>query len=274
VIAFGLGLMVGALQRLSRGHQALTILVPALCAMLVSALSFAFVTHGVADDAGLRTLIAPLVTFLPGGMLTTGTVELASGQMMAGASRLVSGAVSLLLLAFGIVAGAELAGLPREAAVVDAHANLLGAWAPWLGVLVFGCAAAFWFWAPRGTLPWLLLVLLVAWLGQQVGSELIGPGVSGFVGALAMTPVALAISRLPGGPPSRVTFLPAFWLLVPGALGLIGVTEVVGDPATATVEDLLTPIGAIVSIALGVLAGVSLDRGLASWRRGRPYSRR
>ena len=45
-----------------------------------------------------------------------------------------------------------------------------------------------------------------------------------------MTPVALAIARLPGGPPSQVTFLPAFWLLVPGALGLIGVATIVGDP--------------------------------------------
>lgn len=32
----------------------------------------------------------------------------------------------------------------------------------------------------------------------------------------------LRAARIPGGPPSQVTFLPAFWLLVPGALGLIG----------------------------------------------------
>ena len=61
-----------------------------------------------------------------------------------------------------------------------------------------------------------------------------------------------------------VTFLPAFRLLVPGALGLIGVTEVVGDPASASIEDLVKPVGAIVSIALGVLGGVSVCRGLAA----------
>jgi uncharacterized membrane protein YjjB (DUF3815 family) len=214
------------------------------------------------------------VTFLPGAMLTTATVELASGQMIAGASRLVSGSVQLLLLAFGIVVGVELAGLPSETALDDQQANLLGWWAPWLGVIVFGVATAVYLSAPRRALPWLMVVLFAAWIGQLVGERLVGADVSGFFGALAMTPIALAIARLHAGPPSQVTFLPAFWLLVPGALGLIGVTEVVGDPATATIEDLLTPIGAIVSIALGVLAGVSLDRGLASWRRGRPYSRR
>jgi hypothetical protein len=40
-----------------------------------------------------------------------------------------------LLLAFGIVAGAELVGLPSEAVVHDASFTVLGSWAPWLGGL-------------------------------------------------------------------------------------------------------------------------------------------
>jgi uncharacterized membrane protein YjjB (DUF3815 family) len=76
-----------------------------------------------------------------------------------------------------------------------------------------------------------------------------------------MTPIALAVARLPSGPPSQVTFLPAFWLLVPGALGLVGVTEVVGNPAAGSLQDLIEPLGSIVSIALGVLCGASIWRG-------------
>jgi uncharacterized membrane protein YjjB (DUF3815 family) len=109
-----------------------------------------------------------------------------------------------------------------------------------------------------------MVVLLSAWIGQRIGNLLVGGAASGFFGALLMTPVALAIARLPDGPPSQVTFLPAFWLLVPGALGLIGVTEVVGNPVTASISDLVKPVGSIVSIALGVLAGVSIYRGLTS----------
>ena len=252
-----------ALVLVARGRATLTVLVPILSATIVSAVTFEAVKHGAADP-GLRTLIAPLVMFLPGGVLTTATVELASGEMVAGASRLVFGSVQLLLLAFGIVAGAELAGLPSEDVIRDEQTKVLGWWAPWLGVLVFGVAARLYFSAPRGALPLAALVLLAAWIGQVLGDALVGGDVSGFFGALVMTPVALAVARLPGGPPSQVTFLPAFWLLVPGALGLIGVTEVVGNPATAEIEDLVKPLGAIVSIALGVLGGVSLFRGLAS----------
>jgi uncharacterized membrane protein YjjP (DUF1212 family) len=261
-IASAFGALVGAIVLVTRGRSTLTALAPILSATIVSALAFEAVEQGAADP-GLRPLIAPLITFLPGAALTTATVELASGEMVAGASRLVFGGVQLLLLAFGIVAGAELAGLPSEEVLRDDRTVLLGWWAPWLGVLVFGFAVAVYFSAPRGALRWLLVVLVAAWTGQVFGERLLGADVSGFVGALVMTPVALAVARLPGGPPSQVTFLPAFWLLVPGALGLIGVTEIVGDPASAGLDALVQPLGSIVSIALGVLCGASIFRGLA-----------
>jgi uncharacterized membrane protein YjjP (DUF1212 family) len=266
-IAGCLGAIVGTLVVLARGHHTIGLLVPVISAMVVSALTFAAVRHGLADP-GLRTLIAPLVTFLPGGALTTATVELASGEMVAGASRLVFGAVQLLLLAFGIVAGADIAGVPRADALSDTQPNLLGSWTSWLGVVGFGTAVALYFSAPRRALRWLLPVLFVAWIGQLAGDWLAGPAVSGFVGALAMTPVALAFGRRPGGPPAQVTFLPAFWLLVPGAVGLIGVTEAVGNPA-AGAQDLLQPLASIVAIALGVLCGAALD----TWLRTRSAAR-
>jgi uncharacterized membrane protein/uncharacterized membrane protein YjjP (DUF1212 family) len=274
-VAAVFGALVGTLILLARGHHVLSVLIPVLATTIVSALTFVAVRQGIVEP-GLRTMIAPLITFLPGGMLTTATVELASGEMVAGASRLVSGGMQLLLLAFGIVAGVEIAGLPSETVLDDTAANLLGWWGPWLGVVLFGTATAVYFSAPRGTLRWLLLVLFAAWLGQLAGDRLVGPGVSGFFGALVMAPVALAVADLPGGPPSQVTFLPAFWLLVPGAIGLIGVTEVVGNPAAAGLEDLVDPLASIVAIALGVLCGVSMYRGIAGspWLRRRSHQRR
>jgi hypothetical protein len=41
----------------------------------------------------------------------------------------------------------------REAVVHDASVAVPGVWAPWLGVLVFGVATAFYFSAPEGALP-------------------------------------------------------------------------------------------------------------------------
>ena len=58
----------------------------------------------------LYLLVPPLVTFLPGAMLTLGMVELAYGDMVSGSSRLITGFVQLVLLAFGLAAGAMLVG--------------------------------------------------------------------------------------------------------------------------------------------------------------------
>ena len=53
---------------------------------------------------------------MPGAAFTTATLEPACGDVVAGASRLVFG---LLLLAFGIVAAVEFAGLPSQAMLHD-----------------------------------------------------------------------------------------------------------------------------------------------------------
>jgi uncharacterized membrane protein YjjP (DUF1212 family) len=267
-VAAGLGALVGWLRLSMQGHRMVSVLIPVVAATVVAFLTFAAVRQGIADP-GLRTLVAPLVAFLPGGVLVTGTIELASGEMVAGAGRLVYGGFQLLLLTAGIVAGATLAGLPGAEMLHDDPAPPLGWWAPTLGVVLFGVAAAVYFSAPRGALPWLMVVLFTAWLGQLAGDWLIGANGSGFVGALAMTPVALVVARLPGGPPAQVTFLPSFWLLAPGAVGLIGVTESFANPAESGMANLVPPLASILAIALGVLCGTAIHSGLAAALRRR-----
>jgi Putative threonine/serine exporter len=58
------------------------------------------------------SLIAPLITLLPGALLTTSVIELSTGQMISGAGRLAAGAAQLVLLGLGILAAAALVGVP------------------------------------------------------------------------------------------------------------------------------------------------------------------
>jgi uncharacterized membrane protein YjjB (DUF3815 family) len=174
--------------------------------------------------------------------------------MISGASRLVSGMVQLGLLAFGIVAAASLIAVDPDV-LIDNPIDRLGPWAPWVGVLIVALGDYLHFSAPARSLGWILLVLYVAYAGQALGGAVFGGALSGFFGGLAMTPVVLWIDDRPYGAPQLVTFLPAFWLLVPGAVGLIGVTEIVGGDHSIGAEDLATALTSIVSIALGVLIG-------------------
>src|SRR4029079_14224098 len=127
-------------------------------------------------------------------------------------------------------------------------ANTLGAWAPWAGVLLFGVGVFVHKSAPKRSLPWLMVVLLSAWAGQLVGEHLVDATLSGFVGAAVMVPVAHAVAHVRTAPPAHVMFLPAFWLLVPGTLGLIGITEIVGSNAEHGSANLAAALAAIPSI--------------------------
>ena len=105
------GALVGVLRSIGRNQQPLQILMPVIAAFSVSALSALAVKEDLIEP-GMRAMVASLIVFLPGTTLTTAVLELAAGQMVSGASRLVSGVVQLALLSFGILAGIEAVGHP------------------------------------------------------------------------------------------------------------------------------------------------------------------
>jgi uncharacterized membrane protein YjjB (DUF3815 family) len=190
-------------------------------------------------------------------------IELADRQPIAVATRLVAGSAQVLLLMFGIVAGQTLAGTPAALAFARRSDNLLGWWAPWLGPLVFALGIYYHLVGPRRSLPWLILIVYVASIGEHLGTQVLGGYLGGFVGAIIMTLVAFGVQRVPTAPSFQVLFLPAFWLLVPGALVIAGFADVVGNEATVALFDLGGAAFSIVSIALGVLVGAAVAQAPA-----------
>ncbi|WP_456825987.1 threonine/serine ThrE exporter family protein [Cellulomonas sp. P5_E12] len=261
LVASALGAAIAVAQvatgRLPAPYQALVVLT---CAFGVSAAVFLLSRTGI-DIGMLAPLVAPLVTFLPGALLTTAAIDLATRQMIAGSARLAAGGMQLVLLALGITGAAALVGVPASD-VGSAAFQPLGWAGPWIGVLVYGTGVVFHNCARRTALPWILLVLVVAYAGQVVGGLFFGGAFSAFFGALLMTPVAMFAATRPTGPPALVGFLPGFWLLVPGALGLVGVTSILGDDAQA-LNTVVTAGTTMVAISLGVLAGIALGSGAA-----------
>ena len=168
--AAGLGFIVGALKLTNRGRPLLAVPLPVLAAALVSTLVFLSVRYGLPVDP-LHALVPPLVTFLPGGMLALGMVELAYGDMVSGSSRLIAGFVQLVLLAFGLAVGAVLVGYSYNALTYSAEQYVKVFEAAWAGVLVFGLGVYLHFSAPRNSLPWILLVLLIAFAAQRLAGN-------------------------------------------------------------------------------------------------------
>jgi len=110
---------------------------------------------------------------------------------------------------------------------------------------------------PTSFLPWMALMLYAAYGGQWIGNELLGSYASGFGGGLTLILVALAISHRPNTPPTMSLVIPGFWLLVPGCLGFMGVTQLLGTHSTAVFTATLI---SMMSIAVGVQTGLLLWR--------------
>lgn len=253
LLGLAVGLVLLSTEHFPSSSQALVVVGVSLGVALI----VLFVARAV-DPGVLPALVAPLVVLLPGGLLTIAVIELATGQFISGAARAAAGAMRLLLLATGIVAASALIGIPS---VPSNSSNPLGPIAPWIAVAVFGLGITVYQCARRDSIGWIIVVLYVAYGAQVLGDFLFDGVLSALVGAAVMTPVAVAISRQRSGPPALVSFLPAFWLLVPGALGLIGVASVLEGDLTGT-RTIVTTIATMIAIALGVLIGLAVTRSL------------
>ena len=61
--------------------------------------------------------------------------------------------------------------------------------------------------------------------------------------------------------PAIVTFRPAFWLLVPGSMGLAALTNLAGPTPTTTL--ILTVAETVLAISIGVQVGAAISEALA-----------
>jgi uncharacterized membrane protein YjjB (DUF3815 family) len=232
------------------------LLLPIFAAILVSTLIFYLTRIGfIYGPANL--LITPLITFLPGALLTTGMIELASMHILSGSSRLIYGEAVLLLLFMGIAIGLSLSGLPSYL-VYPYEAVVFPWWAPLLGTLLFGIGTFIRLSGANRDLFWMLLVLYIAMLGQSFGEYFVNSYVGAFLGAMLMALSSELIARSPRRTSAIVSQMLAFWFLVPGARGLLSVTNILSEDIQSAAIGLGEMVVLIVSISLGVLFGTLL----------------
>jgi uncharacterized membrane protein YjjP (DUF1212 family) len=247
-----LGLVVGVIVMAAQRVPSLNAIVPTMAAMSVTVLATWFVADA-ANDGLLRVITPSLVAILPGLSLTVGAMEVAGSAIIAGAARLISGIVHLMLMVFGVALGTALAGkvAPQE------PSPQMGSWAFYVATLVIGVGLYIYLSAPRGSLVWLTLAVGVALIGQKVGTLFLSPAHAGALGAALVLPFALVAARLKYAPTPLVMVLAAFWALVPGALSF----ESLSQAATGGHGDLpklITAVVAIFSIALGTVVSWSI----------------
>lgn len=257
--------LVRALVELASKASVLGVLLPTAAAFAVGVLVFTAANYGLIDGA-LRTVLPPLAVLLPGALLVTGMSELAAGHMQAGSARLTYGAVQLALFAIGLLAATTLMQIPSSE-LVNMRVDELGWWAAPVGLVLIGVSICVMEGVPLRMQGWVLLVISGAFaaqvLGQQIGTYALG----GFMGAVAASLGATIVELFRPRIARLVVFLPSFWLLVPGSLGLVEVTALVSDSGQGA-QAAFGVFAVISAIALGLLVGSALGQSLS--RRVRP----
>lgn len=243
-----LGLVVGLMVTYTRTRPNLAPLVPPLAAMICSVAVFGFGALIDQDVQPIRVVAAPLITLIPGAALTRATQELASGHVISGASRLVASIVQILVLTFGVLVGALIASVsPYD--LGDLTDQRLPLWVAWAGAVVYAIGQALAFNEPRGAMASVVVLLLVAFSVQQFVAWLLDSVVAAGVAAAVALFLAIVIQdRGKRGTPAFVLFAPVFWLLVPGSLGLVALTEAVtGSSDDQTAQDTMVASPALTS---------------------------
>ena len=253
LVTGAMGIVVGLLVLWFQRQPRFNLLLPVIAALVVSTLVFQITRQGfIYGSANL--LIIPLITFLPGALLTTGMIELASMHIISGSARLIYGGAVLLLLFIGIAAGLNLSGLPNYH-VYAYEAVVFPWWAPWLGTTLFGVGTFIRLSGANRDLFWMLLVLYFAMLGQTLGERYFNPYIGAFLGAASMALSSEIIARSPQRTPAVVSQILAFWFLVPGARGLLSVTSLLSDDLQSAAIGLGEMLMLMIAITLGVLLG-------------------
>lgn len=218
-----LGLLVGVLVlNLSRSTRFAALL--PLIATFVSGLMVAGIAVALDKPDPVRMVAMLIVVLLPGATLTSGIIELVSGYMVSGASRLIYAVMILGSMAFGGALAIAASGIPSSR-LEDVTATLTPPWVAWAGAAIYGLGTFLYFCTPvRLWLP-SLFVMMFSFAISVMTLPSLGVALSAGIATAFGLIVSWAINaRLGGGPGDLAIFLPTFWLIVPGSTGFVALT--------------------------------------------------
>ncbi len=257
VTAALLGCGIGVLAEASHGRPRLDHAHEAVAAFLVTLIATAVATF-VAPLSLQGVIIAGLIVLMPGLTLTTAVSELAAKQLVSGTARFAGALTTLLKLAFGAVAAAQVLNMLGWQPMPNAG-EALPNWMPWLTLLAGSFAFAVLFKASRRDFP---LVMASVWLGYAImrAAQLV-PGLAEnalpggvFLAGIVMTAVGNLYGQL-ANRPSALIRVPGIILLVPGSLGFRSLSFVFERDVMLGLDTAFAVVAALIALVAGILFG-------------------
>jgi uncharacterized membrane protein YjjP (DUF1212 family) len=272
-----LGAVMGVLFVAADWAGGLRVLLPIAGTLVVAIIAFEALHAQDAPGGPVLLMIPGLFVLIPGDLLCAATAEIAVGQFTPGAVRLVQAGVTLVQLAAGVIIAAELTRVGLTALSQPAPpGHSLPDWLVAVSWIPFTVGLALTFNARMRDVPWMLLLVYLAWGVQELvlAHSLVVPreGETGATGAVFLAAAVLAfaaglLEQFRDLPPRGVTILAGFFALTVGAVALRGLTTLAGNPRVQGFNDIRDAVEETVGLTLGLIVGTVPAAAIAAYRR-------
>ncbi len=247
-----IGLVIGATSVLAQRRPNIAAAFEAISA-LVATLAAMFIATHVVPIQVKSVVIASLIVLLPGMSLTTAVRELSSHHLISGTARMAGAMTTLLKLAFGTAAAAQLCALIGW---VPMHtpAPAVPTWLEWVAVPVSGLAFAITFRSPLRHYPTVIAAVIAGYICTRLGGAYISAAFGVFLGGLVLGAASNIFARLFSRPGALIRE-PGIILLVPGSVGFRTLSFVFERDVLLGLDTGITLMTLLIALVAGLLFG-------------------
>lgn len=264
-ISFILGLIVGVLDKVAKKSHILANLIEFTAALVVSFLARIVSVHLTWFKICFSNVaLSSLVQLLPGMALTLGVSDMVAKSHVTGTSCIICGLFSALQLGFGLSIGERLVCWAQERPPMPetCEGSSLSFWWNILWFLGYTVSSNILLNARLRQWPGMVLSSGVGYVVSELTGQILGSNASSVLAALFVGITGTSYSYFTGDLP-LVMILSGILLLVPGGLGVQGITAMLQDDVLSGMGFVFKMLVVGLSITIGLLmAKVILPAGL------------
>jgi uncharacterized membrane protein YjjP (DUF1212 family) len=251
-VAACIGLIVGLVADIASHSQRLRPALEALCGLVVTVLATLISLHVV--PLTLKTVVlASLIVLFPGMPLTTAVRELSTRHLVSGVARMADAIATLIKLAFGTVVANELCKLlgwvPSGAAQPP-----IPEWSIWASLIFGAYGFAVLFRAAPRDFPLVMASAISGYAVTYFGGRFFSPDFGVFLAGAVMGALSNLYARIANRPGALVRE-PGIILVVPGSLGFLTVSALVGRDVFLGVNTAFSVLAILTALVAGLLFG-------------------
>ena len=243
------GLVVGLAVGLVENKAKLASFAP-LMAGIISALAGSFISHIMPSTTYITIVLGGVVCLIPGLELLVAMQELGTGNLVSGTARTAGAGLIFILLTLGIGCGQQLGSFlwPHK------YNNPIGA-IPWtvvpsLALVVLGYLIIF-----QGRLVdygYTLLIGILTWYGNIYCIKVLGDTAGAGITALILGAGCNYYAQRSRNP-ETIILLPTILLILPGSLGIRGLTMIMGKQPLVGIQSGFQYFYVTIALMLGLL---------------------